>query len=139
MHDNSISSTATLPDDVTILQRMVGEFSERVSELSNKLSERDSVIERLKHELLLLRQWRFGRKSEKLEAGGQLSLFPTDAVAEYQKRGVIVYDRNDANYYSVRCLHPFGLDGVIRVSPLHCHNTNDVQTFLRASEEIAAL
>lgn len=63
----------------------------------------------------------------------------TDAVAEFQKRGVIVYDRNDGNYYSVRSLHPFGLDGIIRVSPLHCHSTEDVDKFLKAAAEIAAL
>jgi len=61
------------------------------------------------------------------------------AVEEYQKRGVIVYDRVDSNWYSVRCLHPFGLSGVIRVSPLHCHNIDDVNKFLKASEEIAKL
>jgi selenocysteine lyase/cysteine desulfurase len=63
----------------------------------------------------------------------------TDAVAEYQKRGVIVYDRNDSNYYSVRSLHPFGLDGIIRVSPLHCHDKGDVDIFLKATAEIAKL
>lgn len=63
----------------------------------------------------------------------------TDAVVEYQKRGVIVYDRNDTNYYSVRSLHPFDLDGIIRVSPLHCHSTADVEKFLKVSAEIAAL
>ncbi len=63
----------------------------------------------------------------------------TDAVAEYQKRSVIVYDRNDANYYSVRSLHPFGLDGIIRVSPIHCHDKSDVDIFLKATEEIAQL
>jgi len=63
----------------------------------------------------------------------------TDAVAEYQKRGIIVYDRNDSNYYSVRSLHPFGLDGIIRVSPLHCHDRSDVEKFLKATDEIAKL
>jgi len=71
MPDNSFSSTDTLPDDVAVLQKMV--------------SERDSTIERLKHEVLLLRQWRFGRKSEKLEASGQLSLFPGGPAVEAEK------------------------------------------------------
>lgn len=61
------------------------------------------------------------------------------AVAEYQKRGVIVYDRVDSNWYSVRCLHPFGLSGVIRVSPLHPHSIADVEKFLQATAQIAAL
>jgi hypothetical protein len=79
MPGNSFSPTDTLPDDVAVLQGMVVEFSD-------KLAERDSVIERLKHELLLLRQWRFGRKSEKLEASGQLSLFPGEPVVEAEEK-----------------------------------------------------
>lgn len=63
----------------------------------------------------------------------------TEAVAEYAKRGVIVYDRNETNYYSVRTLHAFGLKGIVRVSPLHCHSAADVDTFLKASAEIAKL
>ncbi|MDD3996184.1 MAG: aminotransferase class V-fold PLP-dependent enzyme [Sphaerochaetaceae bacterium] len=63
----------------------------------------------------------------------------SEAVTEYRKRGVIVYDRNDSNYYSVRSLHPFGLDGIIRVSPLHCHDEKDIEIFLKATEEIAHL
>jgi selenocysteine lyase/cysteine desulfurase len=61
------------------------------------------------------------------------------AVEEYQKRGVIVYDRQASNYYSVRSMHPFGLEGIIRVSPLHCHDKSDVDKFLKATAEIASL
>ena len=69
MPGNSSFPTDALPDDVAVLQGMVVECH--------------STIERLKRELLLLRQWRFGRKSEKLAAAGQLSLFPGEpAVAE---------------------------------------------------------
>ncbi|MDR1613710.1 MAG: IS66 family transposase zinc-finger binding domain-containing protein [Planctomycetota bacterium] len=64
----------TLSDDVAILQGMV-------HDLSGKLESSPQTIERLKHELLLLRHWRFGRKSEKLEYNGQLCLFG-DAVVE---------------------------------------------------------
>jgi transposase len=56
-----------LPEDVPALQGMVLELS--------------GHLERLKHELLLLRRWRFGSKSEKYSAHGQLSLFP-DAMPE---------------------------------------------------------
>lgn len=61
------SIPAVLPTDPVILQGMV-------TELSGKLTDSERTIERLKHELLLLRYWRFGRKSEKLDVG-QLSLF----------------------------------------------------------------
>ena len=86
MPGNSFLSTDTLPDDVAVLQGMVLDFTNTVSTLTDKLSEYSSVIARLKHELLLLRQWRFGRKSEKLEALGQLSLFPGEAVVEVERK-----------------------------------------------------
>ena len=62
-----------------------------------------------------------------------------DAVTEFVKRDIIVYDRSDSNYYSVRSLHPFDLEGIVRVSPLHCHHTGDIDKFLKASAEIAKL
>lgn len=61
------------------------------------------------------------------------------AVEEYQKRAIIVYDRQASNYYSVRSLHPFDLEAIIRVSPLHCHDKTDVDKFLKATAEIAKL
>jgi selenocysteine lyase/cysteine desulfurase len=64
---------------------------------------------------------------------------PSAAVEEYQKRDVIVYDRQGSNYYSVRSLHPFGLEAIIRVSPLHCHEKSDADKFLKATAEIAKL
>lgn len=62
-----------------------------------------------------------------------------DAVTEYVKRNIIVYDRSDSNYYSVRSLHPFDLEGIVRVSPLHCHTTEDIDEFLKVTAEIAKL
>ncbi len=62
-----------------------------------------------------------------------------EAVTEYVKRDIIVYDRSDSNYYSVRSLHPFDLEGIVRVSPLHCHSVEDIDTFLKATAEIARL
>ena len=32
-----------------------------------------------------------------------------------------------------------GITGCIRVSPLHCHDTSDIDDFLRVTAEIAAL
>ena len=34
-------------------------------------------------------------------------------------------------------LESFGLAGAVRVSPLHCHGTADVDRFLRVTQEIA--
>jgi selenocysteine lyase/cysteine desulfurase len=64
-------------------------------------------------------------------------LDPTDAVRAYEARGVIVYERIAASLYSGRMLKSFGLDGAVRVSPLHCHGAEDIGKFLRVTEEIA--
>lgn len=61
----------------------------------------------------------------------------TECVAEYQKRGVTVYERVRSSIYSKRILEALGLEGAIRVSPLHCHGTDDVDKFLRITAEIA--
>lgn len=61
----------------------------------------------------------------------------TQAVAEYYKRGVTVFDRVNTSLYSKRIVESLGLTGVIRVSPLHCHDTNDIDDFLKVTAEIA--
>nr|WP_145546622.1 aminotransferase class V-fold PLP-dependent enzyme [Variovorax boronicumulans] len=60
------------------------------------------------------------------------------AVREYERRGVVVYERVATSLYSKRMLESFGLAGAVRVSPLHCHGTADVDRFLRVTQEIAA-
>lgn len=62
----------------------------------------------------------------------------TTCVAEYQKRGVTVYERVNSSIYSKRILEALGLVGAIRVSPLHCHGSEDIDKFLRITAEIAA-
>lgn len=61
----------------------------------------------------------------------------TECVAEYQRRGVTVYERVNTSIYSKRILDALGLDGAIRVSPLHCHGTDDIDKFLKITAEIA--
>lgn len=61
----------------------------------------------------------------------------TKTVEEYAKRGVIVYERVLSSVYSKRMLEAFGLDGAIRVSPLHCHSIGDIDEFLRITRELA--
>ncbi|MGI6004116.1 MAG: aminotransferase class V-fold PLP-dependent enzyme [Christensenellales bacterium] len=63
----------------------------------------------------------------------------TQAVREYEKRNVIVYDRLATSLYSKRMLDSFGMDGAIRVSPLHCNDVADIVKFLTVTEELAAL
>jgi cysteine desulfurase / selenocysteine lyase len=63
----------------------------------------------------------------------------TQAVVEYGKRGVTVYERVASSIYSKRMLESFGLEGTVRVSPLHCHSMADMEKFLKVTQEIAAL
>ena len=60
----------------------------------------------------------------------------TQAVHEYGLRGVTVYERSVASLYSRRMLESFGLQGAVRVSPLHCHTADDVDAFLRVTQDI---
>lgn len=61
----------------------------------------------------------------------------TQAVVEYAKRGVTVYERVATSIYSKRMLESFGLAGTVRVSPLHCNSVADIEKFLRITREIA--
>ncbi len=60
----------------------------------------------------------------------------TEAVAEYYKRGVTVYERINTSLYSKRIVESHGLTGCSRVSPLHCHDTGDIDDFLKVTAQI---
>ena len=62
----------------------------------------------------------------------------SQAVREYEERGVIVYERVASSIYSGRMLESLGLEGAVRVSPLHCHTFDDVDRFLRVTQQICA-
>ena len=61
----------------------------------------------------------------------------TETVAEYQRRGVTVYERVNTSIYSKRIVEALGITGAIRVSPLHCHGTDDIDKFLKITAEMA--
>ena len=61
----------------------------------------------------------------------------TECVAEYQRRGVTVYERVNTSIYSKRIVEAIGIEGAIRVSPLHCHAKEDIDKFLKITAEIA--
>ena len=63
----------------------------------------------------------------------------TQAVKEYEKEGVIVYERIAKSLYSRRMLEACGLEGAIRVSPLHCHTVDDVDQFLKVTKKLAEI
>jgi len=64
-------------------------------------------------------------------------LAEVDAVREYERRGVIVYERVSTSLYSRRMLESFGLTGAVRISPLHCNSPEDINTFLKVTADIA--
>jgi selenocysteine lyase/cysteine desulfurase len=66
-------------------------------------------------------------------------LEPAQAVREYERRGVIVYERVISNHFSKRMLESFGLSGAVRVSPLHCHRAEDIDQFLLVSAALSRL
>lgn len=61
----------------------------------------------------------------------------TQAVKEYEKEGVIVYERISQSLYSKRILEACGLKGAVRVTPLHCHTAAEVDHFLKVTKKIA--
>lgn len=60
-----------------------------------------------------------------------------DTVAEYYKRGVVVCDRPKTSMYARRIVEALGIDGAIRVSPMHCHGREDIDKFLKITRDIA--
>jgi len=78
-------------------------------------------------------------KKDFIVAMGFDNLGCTQAVREYEKRGVIVYERLNTSPFSKRMLASFKLDGVIRVSPLHCNTIADMDKFLEVTMELAKL
>lgn len=76
-------------------------------------------------------------KRDLILAIGISHLGHAQAVREYEKRGVIVYERVSTSLYSKRMLESFGLEGAVRVSPLHCNSPADVDRFLQVTYEIA--
>lgn len=60
-----------------------------------------------------------------------------EAVKEYEKEGVIVFERVVSSIYSKRMLESFGLTGTVRISPLHCHRKEEIEKFLLITQKIA--
>ncbi|HSV36668.1 aminotransferase class V-fold PLP-dependent enzyme [Ramlibacter sp. WS9] len=76
-------------------------------------------------------------KRDLILAIGIDNLEHAQAVREYEKRGVIVYERVSSSLYSKRMLESFDLEGAIRVSPLHCNSVADVDRFLHITRQIS--
>lgn len=63
----------------------------------------------------------------------------TEAVREYERRGCIVFERIRTSIYSRRMLESFGINGCIRVSPLHCNNADEIDIFLKLTSELVEM
>jgi selenocysteine lyase/cysteine desulfurase len=62
-----------------------------------------------------------------------------DAVAEYEKRGVIAFERALSSIYSKRMVEAFDSRGMVRLSPLHVNTPEDIRAFLKVTKELARL
>ncbi len=62
----------------------------------------------------------------------------TQAVHDYAQQGVTVYERVVSSIYSRRMLESLGLEGAVRISPLHCHTPADIDRFLQVTRTLAA-
>ncbi|EWS66115.1 Cysteine desulfurase [Hydrogenophaga sp. T4] len=76
-------------------------------------------------------------KRDLILAMGIDNLEHAQAVREYERRGVIVYERVSTSLYSKRMLESFGMDGAIRVSPLHCNSAADIDRFIDITQQIS--
>lgn len=61
----------------------------------------------------------------------------SDLSQKYLEHGITVFERLNTSPYSKRIVESLGLEGAIRVSPLHCHGRDDIDKFLIATKEIA--
>ena len=72
--------------------------------------------------------------------GIEFENIPCDrASAEYDKRGVITFERAVSSIYSKRMVEAFGSKGMVRLSPLHVNTPEEICRFLQITQEIAAL
>lgn len=59
-----------------------------------------------------------------------------EAVNAYGNENVVVYDRVVSSILSKRMLESFGLEGAIRISPLHCNSVEEIELFLEVTQKI---
>ena len=57
-----------------------------------------------------------------------------ECARRYLEHGVTLFERVKSSPYSKRIVETLGLEGALRVSPLHCHGTDDIDKFLKIAE-----
>lgn len=60
-----------------------------------------------------------------------------ECARRYLEHGVTIFERVKTSPYSRRIVETLGLEGALRVSPLHCHGTDDIDKFLKITKKIA--
>ncbi|WP_432665620.1 aminotransferase class V-fold PLP-dependent enzyme [Wukongibacter baidiensis] len=60
-----------------------------------------------------------------------------ESARELEKVGIVTYPRTDDSRFSKRMLESFGITGLVRVTPLHCHTREDMDDFLTEVAKIA--
>lgn len=61
----------------------------------------------------------------------------SECSQKYLEHGVTIFERLKSSPYSQRIVESLGLEGALRVSPLHCHGRDDIDRFLTVTKEIA--
>ncbi len=62
----------------------------------------------------------------------------SQAVEEYYRRGITLYERVNKSLYSKRIVESLDLTGAIRVSPFHANTLDEIDEFLNITEAIIA-
>ncbi|MFR5582938.1 MAG: hypothetical protein ACLTLQ_03170 [[Clostridium] scindens] len=57
----------------------------------------------------------------------------SECVQKYLDHGVTVFERLRSSMYSKRIVEALGIEGAIRVSPLHCNSTEEYRCEFRES------
>lgn len=60
-----------------------------------------------------------------------------EAVDKYGEHNILVYARETSSHYSEKILNAVNLKAIVRVSPIHCHTTEDIDRFLEVTQQIA--
>lgn len=61
------------------------------------------------------------------------------AVIELEKRNIVVFERSLNSIYSKRMVECFDSKGMVRISPLHVNSIQDIEYFLKMTQEVADL
>ena len=78
-------------------------------------------------------------KKDLIVAMGIQGISLPELAEEYMKRGITVFERMKSSPYSERIISTIGVkeEGAIRVSPLHCYGTKDIDEYLKITKDIA--